>query len=174
MLEGNLTRLRLIEKDDLKYIREWINDPEVQYYSQEQYPSFFDYWMVKAIYSDGIKRKIYIFIIEDKQKNIIGELWINALDRKRRTAELIIVIGRREFRSRGYGRDAIETIKKFCFDELSLKSIYLKVFEFNTRAINCYKACGFKIIGKGNRKVIRAGIEYNELIMGVLKNSSVF
>lgn len=172
MLEGSLTTLRLIEKSDLKYIREWINDAEVQYYSQEQYPCFFDYWMVKAIYNDGIRRKKYIFIIEDKQKNIIGELWLNALDREKKTAELIIVIGTKEFRSRGYGRDAINTIKRFCFEDLGLKSIYLKVFEFNTRAINCYKSCGFRIIGRGKRKVIRSGIEYDELIMEVMKNNS--
>lgn len=171
MLEGKFTRLRLIEKSDLKYIKEWINDPEVQYYSQEQYPCHFDYWMVKAIYNDGIRRKKYIFIIEDELRHIIGELWLNALDREKKTAELIIVIGRDESRGRGYGKDAIETVKKFCFDHLGLKSIYLKVFEFNTRAINCYKSCGFKIIGKGIRKVLRSGIEYDELIMEVIKNS---
>lgn len=171
MLEGNVTNLRLIEKGDLKYIKEWINDSEVQYYSQEQYPCFFDYWMVKAIYSDGIRRKKYIFIIEDKQGNIIGELWLNALDRERRTAELIIVIGRSESRGRGYGRDAIETVKKFCFNQLGLISVYLKVFAFNSRAINCYRSCGFKIIGKSKRKVSRYGVEYDELIMEVKKNN---
>lgn len=167
MIKGNLTNLRLIEKSDLKYIRKWINDVEVQFYSQEKYPYYFDYWLVKSIYEDGIKRRKYIFIIEDKKANVIGELWLDSLDQRKKTAELVIIIGRPEYRSRGYGRDAINTIKEFSVEKLKLTSIYLKVFSFNTRGINCYKACGFQIIGKGNRNVVRNGIQYDELIMEV-------
>lgn len=167
VLEGRLTLLRPIRKSDLKHIESWINDMEVQYYAQEEYPFYFEPWLVKHMYGDGIKGKKQIYIIEDKFKNVIGELWLYPIDYVKRTAELIITIGKRELRGRGYGKDAINTIKKYCFENLKLESIYLKVFSFNSRAINCYKACGFKIIGKIPGKVVRYGTRFDEYIMEV-------
>lgn len=170
-LEGNLTTLRPITKSDLKYIQTWINDVEVQYFAQEEFPFYYEPWLVKYMYGDGIKGKRMIFMIEDKKKNVIGELWLFPIDYKRKTAELVITIGSREHRGRGYGRDVIKNIMKYCFEELGLESIYLKVFSFNTRAIKCYKACGFKVVGRIPAKVVRYGVHYDEYIMEVRKNA---
>jgi len=170
MLEGRIVNLRLIKKSDLKYIQSWINDLEVQYYSQEEYPLYFNSFVIKRIYDEGLKGKRYIFIIEDKSGRVIGELWLYPIDLNKKITELVIVIGRKDYRSKGCGRDAINTIKEFCFNGLKLEVIYLKVFSFNMRAINCYKYCGFKIIGTSPKKVSRFGVEYDELIMEVKRN----
>ena len=170
MLEGKYVNMRPIMKSDLKYIKEWINDLEVQYYSQEKYPSYFDSWTIKNIYSDGIRGYKPIFIIEDKSGDVIGELWLDSLDMIRGSAELVIVIGKSLYRGIGYGKDAINTIKGYCFNVLGLESLYLKVFSFNLRGINCYKACGFKVKGRGPGRVIRYGAEYDELVMEVRRS----
>lgn len=169
MLEGKLVNLRLIRKSDLNHIQRWINDPEVQYYSQEEYPFYFDSLLIKKIYSEGIRGRRYILIMEDKAGNVIGELWLYPMDMIKKITELVIIVGRGDLRGKGYGKDAINTVKKFCFENLKLESIYLKVFSFNTRAINCYLACGFNIIGKSPRKVKRNGVEYDELVMELRK-----
>jgi RimJ/RimL family protein N-acetyltransferase len=170
MLSGKLVNLRPIRRSDLKFISSWINDADVQYYSQEEYPCYFSPWVIKCIYSEGIKGKKYIFIIEDKAGNIIGEIWLDPIYLYNGSAELAIIIGRKEYRGRGYGKDVIDTVKKYCFKELNLNSILLKVFAFNIRAINCYKACGFKIIGRCKKNVTRNGAVYDELIMEVKNN----
>lgn len=170
MLEGKLVNMRQIKKSDLNYIKEWINDLEVQYYSQEQYPMFYNWLLIKHIYGDGLKGRKNIFIMEDKSGNVIGELWLYPIDFVRRITELVIIIGKKDLRGKGYGKDAINTIKRYCFDRLKLEAIYLKVFSFNSRAINCYKACGFNVIGKGSKEVIRGGKKYYELIMEVRKD----
>jgi RimJ/RimL family protein N-acetyltransferase len=167
MLSGNLVNLRPIRKGDLDHIQVWINDLEVQYYSQEEYPFYFNHWMIKYIYNDGIKGKKRILMIEDKAGQVIGELWLHPIDYVRKIADLVIVIGKRNLRGRGYGRDAIRTVKKYCFETLGFEAIYLKVFSFNTRAIKCYKACGFQTIGKGSKMVNRNGRLYDELVMEV-------
>jgi len=170
MLRGKYVNIRPIQKSDLKYIKSWINDAEVQYYSQENYPFYFSNLLIKKIYSDAIKGRRLVFIIEDKNGQVIGELWLHPIDYKKKTTELVIVIGKKELRGKGYGRDAINTIKDYCFNTLKLNSIYLKVFSFNIRGIKCYKACGFKVIGKCDRKVNRFGVEYDELIMELKNN----
>jgi RimJ/RimL family protein N-acetyltransferase len=161
--------MRPIKKCDLKYIQSWINDPEVQFFAQEEYPYYFNAWLVRYIYSDGLDGKKMIFMVEDKKGNIIGEIWLYPIDYTKKSAELVITIGRKELRGKGYGRDVINTIKRYCFEELKLDSIYLKVFAFNTRAIRCYKSCGFNVIGRIPQKVIRNGIRYDELVMETIK-----
>lgn len=174
ILKGNLVTLRPITKDDLKYVYHWINDPEVQYYSQEEYPFYFSNWAVRCIYKDATKGKMIIFIIENEMKEPIGEIWVHPIDFIRKTAELVIIIGKRENRGRGYGKDTINTIKEFCSKNLRLDSLYLKVFIFNKQAINCYKSCGFKVAGKIPCKVARYGILYDELVMEVSLNNYSF
>jgi len=169
VIEGNITKLRPIKKGDLKYIQSWINDSEVQYYAQEEYPFHFNSWLIKYIYNDGINGKRQIFIIEDKNQNVIGELWLFPIDLYKKTAELVITIGKKESRGLGYGKDVINAVEKYCFEKLGLETIYLKVFSFNARAISCYKACGFKVIGKIPGKVVRFGIKYDELVMEIRK-----
>ena len=170
MLKGKLVSLRPIIKSDLKFIRSWINDEDIQYYSQEQYPCYFNHYIITCIYNEGIKGKKIIFIIEDLSGEPIGEIWLDPVYIYNKTAELSIVIGKKEYRGKGYGKDAIDTMKNYCFKELNISSIYLKVFAFNIRAINCYKACGFKVIGRCNKMVIRSGIKYDELIMKLSNN----
>lgn len=167
LIQGDLTNLRPIRRSDLKYIQSWINDPEVQYYAQEEYPFYFSPWLIKYIYYDGIHGQKKIFMIEDKKGNIIGELWLYPIDYIKKAAELVITIGRKEFRGSGYGKDVINTVKKYCFEDLMLDSICLKVFSFNTRAIRCYKSCGFRMIGRIPKKVVRFGMKYDELVMEV-------
>lgn len=169
VIQGSLTKLRPIRKNDLKHIQGWINDAEVQYYAQEEFPFYFNTWLIKYIYNDGINGKRKIFMIEDNKDNVIGELWLFPIDFTKKTTELVITIGRKELRGIGYGKDVINTIKKYCFNELLLERIYLKVFSFNVRAINCYKSCGFRISGKIPLKVSRYGVKYDELIMELHK-----
>lgn len=170
LIQGSLTNLRPIRKGDLKYIESWINDPEVQYYAQEEYPFYFNSWLVRYIYNEGIKGNRLIFMIEDKEGNVIGELWLYPIDYNKKVSELVITIGRKNLRGKGYGKDVIDAVKKYCFEQLGINSIFLKVFSFNTRAINCYKSCGFKVIGRVPKKIIRYGMRYDELVMELRKN----
>ncbi|MDI6618221.1 MAG: GNAT family protein [Clostridiales bacterium] len=169
VIKGEITNLRSIRKSDLNYIQKWINDLEVQFYAQEEYPFFYDPWFIKYMYNDGIKGKRLIFMIEDKDGDVIGELWLFPMDYIKKTTELVITIGKKELRGIGYGKDAINTAKKFCFNHLRFNSIYLKVFSFNIRAIRCYKSCGFKIVGIIRDRVIRNGMKYDEFVMELKK-----
>lgn len=168
-IEGQQTILRQITFNDLKHIQGWINDLEVQYYAQEEFPLYFNYYDIKKIYQDGINGKKIIFIIEDKNNIPIGELWLFPIDIPKKVCELIITIGSKDYRSKGYGMDAILSAKKICFEILKLNKIYLKVFSFNIRAIKCYKKCGFKVIGNLKRKVSRYGVKYNIILMELSK-----
>jgi len=46
-------------------------------------------------------------------------------------------------KGKGYGREAIVLIKKFCFEELGFHRLWLDVYDDNQRAIKLYESEGF-------------------------------
>ena len=65
-------------------------------------------------------------------------------------AELGICITR-DKQDKHYGKEAMDRIVKYCYEELKLDEVYLNVHSDNPRAIKCYENCGFKITGEGKR-----------------------
>ncbi len=63
----------------------------------------------------------------------------------------------------GYGRRAVQSIKKVAFEELNAHRLWLDVFDFNERARNLYESEGFKIEGKF-RESVKSGDERKSLI----------
>ena len=53
---------------------------------------------------------------------------------------------------------------------MNLHSIELYVMSFNERALNCYKKCGFKEIGKMRENRFINGKYYDTIIMDILEN----
>ena len=49
-------------------------------------------------------------------------------------------------RRKSYGKQLVSSAIKFAFDELNADKVTLGVFENNAPAIQCYMACGFKIV----------------------------
>lgn len=49
-------------------------------------------------------------------------------------------------RGRGYGKEMLSLAIRYAFDFIKVSKISLGVFENNIPAINCYTACGFKVV----------------------------
>ena len=86
-----------------------------------------------------------------------------------RNAVLGIFIGDKEYRSKGYGKEAIELILDFGFNYLNLHEIKLDVMAFNERAQKCYKKCGFKEYGRRRESVYLNGKYYDVISMDILR-----
>jgi RimJ/RimL family protein N-acetyltransferase len=81
----------------------------------------------------------------------IGNCTCYDFDEAEGQAQLGIMIGEREYRGRGYGADAINTIVGHIFSETKLERLYLKTLDWNLRAQNCFKKCGFRPCGNLSR-----------------------
>ncbi|MDU7477465.1 MAG: GNAT family protein, partial [Paenibacillus macerans] len=68
----------------------------------------------------------------------------------------------------GYGREAIELMKRFVFERLNLNRLELEVLDFNERAYRCYLGCGFKEEGRLRQKEFKNGKYSDLIIMSVL------
>ena len=88
------------------------------------------------------------FAIETPEGKHIGNIGYYAVDKVNGETELGIMIGDRDYWSKGYGSDAVNTLVDYIFRETNLKRIHLKSLEWNTRAHRCFQSCGFTPCGR--------------------------
>lgn len=65
-------------------------------------------------------------------------------------------------------KDVIKTLTKYCFEELGIKNIAVKLNESDTQAVECYKEIGFKICGRELEAFIHKGKYCNILTLQML------
>ncbi len=168
-LKGKLVTLRAIEKEDLEFMRDMLNDPEIENlvvgwslpisrYEQ-------NIWYEKNI-NDKINLRL---IIETPRDGAVGMATLVNIDWKNRHATHGIKIARREFRTRGVGTDTVMTIMKYAFDELQLNRLDGSWFEDNLGSQKLYTKCGWKVEGKRRQYVYKDGAYRDLVIVGVLR-----
>lgn len=98
--------------------------------------------------ADGEIPQVYIYkAVRQSDFHIVGHLEFDKFDRESMTAVLSRVIIAPNERNKGLGHYLIDTALQVGFEALKLKEIKLSVYTFNTIAIRCYEAAGFKTIG---------------------------
>jgi RimJ/RimL family protein N-acetyltransferase len=169
MIVGARVRLRALEPADLDRCMRWINDPETIEHLSIREPissvSEIQFLQRSSANSDPNSR---VFAIETSDGVPIGNTGLHHIHWQDRNAELGILIGEKDYWSKGYGTDAIRTLLRFAFEELNLHRVGLIVDEDNPRAIRCYEKCGFRREGTMRDAVYRGGRYKAQHIMGVL------
>lgn len=111
----------------------------------------------------------FAIILRDGDR-LIGNVCLNDVDLINKTASLVIFIGEKDDRNKGYGKEAIKLILNFGFNSLNLNNIMLTVYSFNERAIKTYEKVGFKRFGVRRACYYRDGLVYDEVYMDILKD----
>ncbi len=170
MLYGKNLRLRAIEREDIPRFLRWFNDPEVRRFVLMHEPlsrAKEERWFEEQL-SRGNDLILAIEVLVENEWVPIGNIGLHRIDLKNRTAILGIVIGEKDFWGRGYGREAIRVLLRYAFFELGLNRVELETFEFNTRALRCYAAAGFKKVGVRRRALFRDGKFHDVILMDLL------
>jgi RimJ/RimL family protein N-acetyltransferase len=172
MITGKLVRLRPYEISDLDRVFAWINDAEVTEHLAARYP--FSREQEEEWLRDAIRHtappEITLAIETMAESRHIGTISLHQVQPANRKATLGIVIGEKDYWSRGYGTDAVQTLLRFAFDEINLNRVSLDVYADNPRAIACYVKCGFVEEGRLRQDRYRRGEYADTLIMAVLRD----
>ncbi len=106
-------------------------------------------------------------IIEAERKSV-GYIVLAGLKDKHENIELMrIVVAEKGL---GYGRRAVQLIKKMSFEELNAHRLWLDVYDLNERARGLYESEGFTVEGVW-RECIKSGDERKSLVfMSILKD----
>lgn len=89
------------------------------------------------------KQELLIISIDDID---IGFTQIYKYEQEKNIYEFDILIGNKEYRNKGYGLLIINEINNYIHKKYKAKAIVLRPFKRNTRAIKCYKKCGYKLV----------------------------
>ena len=162
MFKGERINLRPQKKEDAEYIAKYQQDQDVldnyfMGYNMPPLKEFAERWYERLT----TEKEGYGFVIENKQGEFIGTCHANDMNMRNGTTYLAIFIGHPDYRSKGYGTEAMKLFLNFMFNELGLRKVKLNVFAFNKRAIRCYEKCGFIIEGVFKQEIYRYG-EYHD------------
>lgn len=166
-LVGDRIYLSPRNSEDVEIFTKWLNEFEVtDYIGRTAMVMTLD---AERKYLQNPEHDSVCFAIVDmKTDEMVGTVSIEGINYNNRTGILGIFIGKEEYRSSGYGTEAINLILDFAFNYLNLNSIKLDVFSCNARAIKCYTKCGFKEAGRWRKSKYINGKYYDTVLMDIL------
>lgn len=167
-LIGERLFLSPIRIEDADKFCQWLSDAELAI-NLTNFEKQFPLQHEEALLNRMIKENTQIFsIVLNEDEKLIGSCSLFDIDQADRKAELGIMIGDKSCWDKGYGSESVELILDYGFNILNLNNIYLKVFDYNARALQCYKKVGFKLIGHHRQARIIMGRKYDEILMDIL------
>lgn len=170
---GERIMLREYQQGDLPYMRKWVNDPElvddlsdIFLYAQsmQETESF-----LNMILSGKAQNEKHFVIADKTTEEYIGQIDLRKMDWKNRSAEIGIVIGRKDLLSKGIGTEAIKLMQDFVFQRLNLNRLQLNVHDYNERAQRCYVKCGFVEEGRARQSYFINGKYTDYVQMAILR-----
>ena len=115
--------------------------------------------------------RVLLAIRRRNEPRIIGYLHIQNISAVHRSADISIRIGQEQYRGQGYGQEAMTMGLHYCWQHLNLQRVSLIVFRNNARAINAYRAAGFKKEGLLKKLLFIDGAWVDVLLMAVFRPS---
>ena len=171
MLGDKMLRYEKFTEKHIPIYYEWRNDESVAIYDQSEFFRPRSYEEIETWATRLVEGYTYIAYEGDTP---IGTIALMNVDFRNRHAELAIVIGNKNYWSKGYGTQMMKKLLEMAFEGLNLNRVYLHVFSFNKRAINLYKKFGFKHEGTMRNMLYRNGKYHDTYIYGLHKQENTF
>ena len=166
LLKATHTSLRALEPEDLDFLYELENNPDIWEISGTITP--YSRHVLKK-YLDNAHRDIYEvkqlrLAICNESNKVIGFIDLFDFDPKHRRAGIGIVILNKADRNSGHGSEAVSLLCKYAFKALNLNQVYANVGEDNRASIQLFKKMGFELAGVKKDWVLVRGKFKNELL----------
>jgi len=150
VLQGNKVILRALEPEDLDLLYRWENDTETWNISETMSP--LSRFILKK-YLENSHRDIFetkqlrLMITLKESMKSIGTIDLFDFDHFHRRAAVGILIAEHSQRKKGYALDALEILKKYCFEVLQLHQMYCSISVDNTSSTELFRKAGFVVTG---------------------------
>lgn len=151
---GPRLRIRRKHRDDALDDYAWRRDPDLaRYDGREPLDESFTDFLARFEYDLRFESpRERAFAIETHEGEHIGSVMYYGLTSTLESAEFGISIGRRDYQSRGYGREATIVFLRYLWETTPIRSIVLHALEWNERAIRCFTGAGFEAAGRAERQ----------------------
>lgn len=169
MLAGQSIHLGPVLGKDMPFLFLWRNDRKLAIASGPYRP------MDEAVFTEwvaGTKLSLprVLFVIRSNQTaEPIGYVEIYNIDMITRSAEFGICIGDAANRGRGFGREATRLALGFCWNDLHIQRLSLRVIGDNPAALALYRSVGFETEGRLRKAAFVDGGFQDVSVMAILR-----
>ncbi len=167
-LVGEKVYLSPASLNDAEEFVVWMNDMNITDYTNRTHAILALEPEKDWVKAEQTGNNCFLSIVSLETEALIGNISLNNINYKDRTATLGIMIGKDENRSKGYGTEAIGLLLDFAFNYLNLNNVGLTLLECNTRAKKCYEKAGFKEYGRRRKSHFINGKYYDVIYMDIL------
>lgn len=165
--------LRLMTGEDTDRIVAWRNSDAVRknFIYQELFTREGHEEWVRSMVNTGRVAQLMICLAQGCEP--VGSVYVRDIERRHRKAEYGIFIGEAQARGRGIGTAAARLMLKYCFEELGLHRVFLRVYADNAQAVRSYEKAGFVREAYLRDDVWVDGRYRDIVLMGVLNPAEV-
>lgn len=139
-------KVRKLKFEDMPRFLTWGHHSDVRYRHYD-FPKYNKHELRLWYRSKRKFLRRYIFISEDQSGHLLGYMTIKHINWLTRKAEMGVVFDP-SCLSKGYGTASIKELQKIFFNEMKMRTLFLKVADFNKRGQRCYEKAGFKEMGE--------------------------
>jgi RimJ/RimL family protein N-acetyltransferase len=118
---------------------------------------------------EGIVAHPHAWIVEHEDR-LLGEVRLDNLNDHDARARLSTGLLDAAKLGQGLGRRVVRLLLGHAFVQLKLHRVDLRVLPYNTRAIRCYRSCGFVEEGRERESALVDGERHDDLIMSILRH----
>lgn len=170
-MRGSAVGLGPLSPDLLPVYQQWLNDFELLATLDRRFRPLTTDW-IRTWYERQSRASgdSLVFTIWDLASTTpIGNVALQDIDNRSRTAEFGIFIAEPEYRGQGRGSEATRMMMRFAFDSLALDNVMLRVFAYNEAAIKVYERVGFEVIGHRRGAQRRDGRAWDVILMDITR-----
>jgi RimJ/RimL family protein N-acetyltransferase len=167
---GERVRLAAPVPEDAQFFARWNEDSEFMRQMDTDYArprNVQDYEEITKSMRGENSMLFHVRTIRDDR--LIGFVAVHNIEWNNQTGLISIGIGDPDYRSKGFGSEAMRLAMNYAFNELNLFRLGLDVIGDNSRAIHTYEKLGFRHEGSMRQAVHRDGKRVDRLIMGILR-----
>lgn len=170
LIRGDRVYLRRVTlADATPRYASWLNDPETTRYLEsgrrEETADSLRAYIARHLDRDDV---LFMAVVLNTDDSHIGNIKLEPVDHKNRSAVLGILIGAKGQRARGIGTEAMTLALRYAFESLRLHRVSLGVTSDNLPAIHCYEKVGFRHEGCLREAIRRDDGFVDHLWMGIL------
>lgn len=147
VIENESVFLRKMEYSDTENIVKWRNMDSVR--NNFIYQALFtkeshENWIHTMVETGKVDQLIICLKDKNHAEGIpVGSVYIRDIDWNHNKAEYGIFIGEESARGKGVGSQTAALMIQYCFEQLKLHRLFLRVFADNKQAIRSYEKAGF-------------------------------
>ena len=165
-LEGEKVDLRTIEEEDIEFLRDGVNHPEVRTFITVNRP--INLRQDKEFFEEVILDESDVHLAIHNKDEIVGIISLE--DEGEIRVGTIGIWLHPDFHGNGYGTEAAELITDYGFNELNYHKITTRAYENNKGSRRVWEKLGFTQEGTLSSHIYRNGSFEDPFVYGIIEN----